>query len=65
MFHYDIRILNCVFNRVGCSVVSETEREVTEVTETTLIVIGTQRSKILQPSQIKGHKSTTVTASIQ
>lgn len=28
MFHYDIRILNCVFNRVGCSVVSETEREV-------------------------------------
>lgn len=25
MFHYDIRILNCVFNRVGCSVVSERE----------------------------------------
>lgn len=28
MFHYDIRILNCVFNRVGCSVVPETEPEV-------------------------------------
>lgn len=28
MFYYDIRILNCVFNRVGCLVVLEIEREV-------------------------------------